>query len=63
MSAIADLRLPEKGFTKAERKWLLELIKAIQTLHAVAGRNVTVTDNDNGQVISADDCAACPPCP
>jgi hypothetical protein len=63
VSAIADLKLPEKGFTRAERKWLVELIKAIQSVHAIAGRNVTVTDNDSGQVIGAEDCASCPPCP
>jgi hypothetical protein len=60
VSAITDLKLPAKGFTKAERKWLLELIKAIQTSRPIAGRNVTVTENDDGHVISADDCAPCP---
>jgi hypothetical protein len=55
-----ELKLPEKGFTKAERKWLAELIAAIRTVHAVKGLNTTITDTDSGQVISADDC---PPCP
>ncbi len=50
-----DLKLPDKGFTKAERAWLAELIQAIKTVHAVQGRNVTITDTEAGQVINADD--------
>lgn len=55
-----NLDLPAKGFTKAEREWLAKLIEAIKTVHAVQGRNVTIRDDANGQVINADDCEACP---
>lgn len=58
-----DLKLPERGFTKAERVWLSQLIEAIKTVHAVNGRNTSVSDTADGQVINADDCTACPPCP
>ena len=57
---IADLKLPEKGFTKSERAWLEQLIEAIKTVHAVQGRNCTINDSARGQVINADDCAPCP---
>jgi len=57
---IADLKLPEKGFTKAERAWLDELIEAIKTVHAIQGRNTTISDTNVGQVINADDCTPCP---
>jgi type IV secretory pathway protease TraF len=55
-----NLTLPEKGFTKAERAWLKELIAAIKTVHGLAGQNVTISDSDNGQVINASDCDPCP---
>jgi len=55
-----NLKLPEKGFTKAERAWLAELIEAIKTVHAVQGRNTTISDTNEGQVINADDCDPCP---
>jgi hypothetical protein len=55
-----ELKLPEKGFTKAEREWLRELIDAINTVRAIKGRNVTITPSKSGQVINASDC---PPCP
>jgi len=55
-----NLKLPEKGFTKAERAWLAELIEAIKTVHAVQGRNTTISDTNVGQVINADDCDPCP---
>ncbi len=55
-----DLTLPEKGFTKAERAWLKELISAIKTVQGVAGRNVTITNADSGQTINASDCDPCP---
>ncbi len=56
-----ELELPEKGFTRAERKWLKEeLIKAIKTVQGVQGRNVTISNDDSGQTINADDCTPCP---
>jgi hypothetical protein len=55
--SVENLRLPQKGFTKAERKWLEELVKAIKTVHGVAGRHVTISDTNEGQLINADDCA------
>ncbi len=58
-----ELQLPQKGFTKAERKWLQELIDAIKTVQGVQGRNVTISNANSGQTINADDCTACPPCP
>ena len=55
-----DLKLPEKGFTKAERAWLRELIEAIKTVQAVAGRNVSIDRRPNhGTVINANDCSPC----
>ena len=54
------LKVPTRGFTKAERAWLKELVEAIKTVHAVQGRNCRITDTDKGQVINADDCAPCP---
>jgi len=56
----AELKLPDKGFTKSERAWLAELIEAIKTVHAVQGRNTTISDTNGGQVINADDCTPCP---
>lgn len=57
---IENLTLPAKGFTKAEREWIKNvLIPAIKTVHAVPGHNVTISDSDNGQTINAMDC---PPC-
>ncbi len=55
-----SLALPDKGFTKQERKWLLELISAINTVRGVAGRNVSITEADTGQIINASDCDPCP---
>lgn len=58
---IDNLRPPEKGFTKIERAWIREvLIPAIRTVHAVPGRNVSITDDANGQTINASDCQPCP---
>ncbi len=58
---IQNLTVPDKGFTKAERQWIKEvLIPAIKTVHGVAGRNVSITNSDNGQLINASDCDACP---
>jgi hypothetical protein len=58
--SIENLKVPQKGFTKAERKWLEELVKAIKTVHAVPGQNISISDSDQGQTINAQDC---PPCP
>jgi len=55
-----SLKLPQKGFTKAERAWLQQLIEAIKTVQAVQGRNCTITNTGDGQVINADDCTPCP---
>lgn len=60
MTDPSKLELPAKGFTKTERAWLAELIEAIKTVHAVHGRNTSVSNTESGQVISASDCAACP---
>lgn len=57
---VSELRLPSKGFTKAERAWLAELIEAIKTVHAVQGRNTTISNTNEGQVVNADDCTPCP---
>ncbi len=54
------LELPDKGFTKAERAWLKELINAIKTVQGIAGRNCSITESQDGQTISGNDC---PPCP
>lgn len=55
-----NLRLPAKGFTKAERAWLKELIEAIKTVQGVQGRHVSITNTTEGQLINADDCRPCP---
>lgn len=58
---IGTLQAPEKGFTKAEREWIKNvLIPAIKTVHGVQGRNVSITDSDAGQTINASDCQPCP---
>ncbi len=58
---IDQLTAPEKGFTKAERQWIKDvLIPAIKTVQGVAGRNVNITNSDNGQTIAASDCDPCP---
>ncbi len=54
------LQLPEKGFTKAERAWLKELIEAIKTVEGIAGRNVSITNSNTGQIVNAADCQPCP---
>jgi hypothetical protein len=54
-----DLKLPKRGFTKAERAWLLKLIEAIKTVQAVQGRNTSIDNQPDGQVINASDCAPC----
>ncbi len=54
------LQLPAKGFTKSERVWLQQLIDAIKTVQGIAGRNVTITNADSGQIINASDCDPCP---
>lgn len=49
------------GFTKKEREWLRgKLRPALKTVHGVQGRNVTITDDDSGQTINANDCQPCP---
>jgi hypothetical protein len=58
MSAASSLRVPERGFTKAERAWLEEVIQAIKTNHGIAGENCTITDTGEGQLINA---SSCPP--
>ncbi len=55
-----ELKLPEKGFTKAERAWLAELIQAIKTVQGIAGRNVSISNADSGQTVNAEDCTPCP---
>ncbi len=55
-----DLKLPAKGFTKAERAWLEDLITAIKTVHAIQGKDISISDSDKGQVVNANDCNACP---
>ncbi len=56
-----ELKLPEKGFTKAERAWIAsELAKAFQTINAVSGRNTTIDNSDEGQTVNASDCDKCP---
>jgi len=56
---IENLKVPTKGFTKAERDWIKNvLIPAIKTVHAVSGHLTTVSDSDQGQVINAQDCAS-----
>ncbi len=58
---IENLIAPDKGFTKAERKWIKDvLIPAIKTVQGVAGRNVSITNADQGQTINAADCQPCP---
>ncbi len=58
---VQNLTVPAKGFTKAEREWIKNvLIPAIKTVNAVAGKNVAITNSDNGQTIAASDCQACP---
>ncbi len=58
---VQNLTVPDKGFTKAERKWIKEqLIPAIKTVYGVAGSNVSITNQDSGQTISANDCDPCP---
>ncbi len=58
---IQNLTAPEKGFTKVEREWIKNiLIPAIKTVQGVAGRNVAITNSDNGQTIAASDCDPCP---
>ncbi len=54
-----SLTLPQKGFTKAERAWLAQLVEAIKTVQAVAGNNTTVSNSEAGQVINAEDCSPC----
>lgn len=50
-----------QGFTKKEREWLKTKLKpALKTVQGVAGRNVTITNEDSGQMINANDCDACP---
>jgi type IV secretory pathway protease TraF len=56
-----ELLPPQKGFTKAEREWIAKyLIPNVKTVHAIQGRNVSISDTEQGQVINADDCAPCP---
>jgi len=49
------------GFTKKEREWLKTKLKpALKTVYGVAGKNVSITNSDNGQTIAANDCQPCP---
>ncbi len=58
---LKTLTLPDKGFTKAEREWIKTvLIPALKTVQGVAGKNVSITNSDNGQTIAASDCQPCP---
>lgn len=60
---LRDLKLPERGFTLAEREWIANvLIPSIRTVHGIAGRNVSITDDPggSGQTINASDCQPCP---
>jgi type IV secretory pathway protease TraF len=54
------IEVPAKGFTKAERAWLRELVAAIKTVEAIQGKNVSITNSSSGQVINAADCQPCP---
>jgi hypothetical protein len=56
------LKLPAKGFTDTEREWLEDLLAELRSVRAVAGASIKVSDNANGQVISADECD-CDLCP
>jgi len=57
---IENLKPPTRGFTKAEREWIKNvLIPAIRTVHAVQGHNITINSTDGGQVINAADCQPC----
>jgi hypothetical protein len=49
---VLNLTLPAKGFTKAERAWLTELIEAIKTVQGVAGTNTSITNTPHGQVMN-----------
>jgi hypothetical protein len=57
---VENLTLPGKGFTKAERAWLKQLIAAIKTVQAIPGRNCTINNTDAGQSIDATDCGPYP---
>lgn len=55
-----DLEVPKHGFTKSERAWLAEVVEAIKTARAVAGKDVKIDNHDDkGQVIGASDCSPC----
>jgi hypothetical protein len=50
-----------QGFTKKEREWLKTKLKpALKTVQGVQGKNVSITNADNGQTINASDCQPCP---
>jgi len=58
---IENLRPPAKGFTKAEREWIKNvLIPALKTVHGIAGRNTTVDNSEAGQTINTAECSPCP---
>ncbi len=58
---VDQLIVPDKGFTKSEREWITAiLIPAIRTVQGIAGRNVSITNTDKGQIINAADCDPCP---
>lgn len=58
---IDNLQVPVKGFTKAERQWIKEkLIPALKTVRGIAGRDVSISNDDQGQTINASDCTPCP---
>lgn len=58
---LQNLNLPDKGFTKAERAWIKDvLFPAIKLVHGIQGRNVKITDGDTGQTIATNDCQPCP---
>jgi hypothetical protein len=56
------LELPAKGFTDTERAWLEGLLAELRSVRAIAGAGIQVSDNADGQEISADECD-CDLCP
>lgn len=48
-----EIKLPDKGFTHAERAWLAELLKEIQRVTAISGKNTFIDNTPQGQVINA----------
>ena len=46
-------KLPDKGFTKAEKQWLEQVIQDIAGAKAIQGQNTTVDSRPDGQTINA----------